>query len=97
MNKGIVKFYNQHGEGVVFIDKKPFYVYGAIYDQDLNELQKLKIIKVETEYIRISNYISNSILRKCQEELIESEEIPRNLFDMTLFKKIMEFGLMEQA
>ena len=65
------------------------------YDQDLNELQKLKIIKVETEYIRISNYISNSILRKCQEELIESEEIPRNLFDMTLFKKIMEFGVKE--
>ena len=27
---GFVQYYNQHGEGVVFIDNKPVYVYGAI-------------------------------------------------------------------
>lgn len=61
MNKGIVKFYNQHGEGVVFIDKKPFYVYGAILGEEIefeiiNELKTYGIGK-------LINVLKNSLNR----------------------------------
>ncbi|WP_022935070.1 class I SAM-dependent RNA methyltransferase [Mesomycoplasma moatsii] len=39
--EGVVEFYNQHGEGVVLNNKKPYYVYGAIIDEKI----KYQILK----------------------------------------------------
>ena len=33
--RGEVKYYNQLGEGVVFKENKPFYVYGAILGEEI--------------------------------------------------------------
>lgn len=34
--KGIVQYYNQHGEGVVFYQNKPVYIYGTIIDEEVS-------------------------------------------------------------
>lgn len=65
------------------------------YDQDLNELKKLNIIMVETDYIRISNYISNSIIRQCQDKLMSGEDIDFAVFDNLLFKNVIELGIKD--
>ena len=63
MNKGIVKFYNQHGEGVVFIDKKPFYVYGAILGEEIEFEIETKKIKSPALLKERNNCLDEAFLR----------------------------------
>lgn len=65
------------------------------YEQDLQELKKLNVILVETDYIKISNYISSRIIRKCQDELFENDNVDIIVFDDLLFKNIIELGMKE--
>ena len=65
------------------------------YNQDLKELKKLNIIQIENEYIRISNYISSSVIRRCQDELMEKDSVRLDLFDALMFKNIIELGLKD--
>ena len=50
---------------------------------------------LDTDYIRISNYISNSIIRRCQDELMQYEEVDFKAFDNVLFKNITEMGIKD--
>lgn len=65
------------------------------YEQDLSELKKLNIVMVETDFIRISNYISSSIIRQCQDELMQYEDVDFKTFDNVLFKNITEMGIKD--
>lgn len=65
------------------------------YEQDLNELKKLNIVMMETDYIKVSNYISSSIIRKCQDKLMKSGDIDIKVFDNILFKNIIEMGIKD--
>lgn len=39
--KGIIEYYNQHGEGVAFYNSKPVYIYGTIKDEEVEfEIQE---------------------------------------------------------
>ena len=44
--KGIVQYYNQHGEGVVFYNEKPVYIYGVIKNEEVT----FRIIKIFKNY-----------------------------------------------
>lgn len=94
----------QYGNGeILHISLKAIYelicerlnVFNIDYKQDLDELKKLNIIIVESDYIRVSNYISIRIMRQCQDELIESESTYSNVFDDILFKNIVDFGIRD--
>lgn len=65
------------------------------YEQDLKELNKLNIVLAETDYIRTTNYISPRIIRKCQDELVESGDINTQIFDNLLFKNILDMGMRD--
>ena len=100
----IIANYFQFGaEEIIHSDLKVIYsllckridIVDVDYEQDLRELNKLNIILVENEYIRTSNYISSSVIRKCQDELMEKDNISLNLFDSSMFKCIMELGLKD--
>ncbi len=63
---GSVSLYNQHGEGVVFIDKKPFYIYGAIVGEEVefevvNELETYGIGKLKKIIKRSRNRVDHEI------------------------------------
>ena len=105
MNKGIVKFYNQHGEGVVFIDKKPFYVYGAILGEEIefeiiNELKTYgigKLINVlKSSLNRVEHNIKNPELIGGY-DLIHMNEEEQKKFKLNRvindFKQIAKFEL----
>lgn len=44
--KGVVQHYNQHGEGVVFYQNKPVYIYGVIKGEEIS----YTIVKVYSTY-----------------------------------------------
>lgn len=65
------------------------------YEQDLNELKKLHIILVEADDIKISNFISNNIIRQCEDALIAEADIDFTVFDNLLFKSVIELGMKD--
>lgn len=65
------------------------------YEQDLRELKKLNIILVENDYVRTSNYISSSVIRQCQDELMIKDDVSLKLFDSAMFKSIIELGIKD--
>lgn len=68
---------------------------GVDYERDRDELSKLNVIRVETDYVTMSGNISNGMIRHCQDALIKQQEVPYRIFDNTLFKSIMEIGMKE--
>lgn len=102
---GIVTFYNQYGEGVVFHNKKPIYVYGAILNEQINyEIIKEhktyglgKLIKVLKPSIhRIDHNISNAHLIGGYDLIHMDEEEQKNFKINRVindFKKIANYHL----
>lgn len=65
------------------------------YEQDLKELNKLNIVLVETDFIKISNYISLRIIRKCQDEFLNKGKLDIQIFDSLLFKNVLDMGMWD--
>ena len=99
----IARFFEYGSEDIQHSDLKIMYslscermgIVDVDYEQDLKELKKLNVILVETDYIKISNFISSRIIRKCQDELLENDNVDTDVFDDFLFKSILEFGMKE--
>ena len=100
----IIAYYFQFGkEEILKSDLQIMYsllceklkVINVDFEQDLVEIKKLNIVFVETDYIRISNYISTSLIRKCQDELINDRQIDPIVFDSLLFKMVIESGMRD--
>lgn len=56
------------------------------YDQDLYELEKLKIIYNTPEYLKVSNVISGNLLERCKSSIIAEKDIDRSVFDDRFIK-----------
>ena len=64
------------------------------FQQDLNELKNLSVIRVESDYIQISSNISAFILEQCIQSFQE-EYADKNTFDEKLFKISAEEGVQQ--
>ncbi|MBR1854099.1 MAG: hypothetical protein IJ794_13320 [Lachnospiraceae bacterium] len=100
----IIAYFFQYGsEEIVYSELEIMYsllckrlgVSHVDFEQDLRELQKLNIVLVETDFVRISNYISLQIIRNCQDELLSKEEVSTQVFDAALFKSIVDKGMRD--
>lgn len=99
----IANFFQYHREEIGLEDLKTIYflfcermhLAHVDFDQDVMELKKLNIIKVESDFIRISNYISSKTLQNCQKDLQESGEIQSHFIDHVFFKTISEHGMKD--
>ena len=97
----IIAFFVKYGQNTISLDVlEIFYkLYCARFkqvdvdfQQDLNELKNLSIIRIESDYIQISSNISAFILEQCIQSFAE-EYIHENTFDETLFKISAELGV----
>lgn len=100
----IIANYFQYGiEEIAYSDLQIMYSYicerleenNMDYEQDLQELRKLNIVLVETDFIRVSNCISPKIIRKCQDELFSKGDMNTQVFDGLLFKSILDMGMRD--
>lgn len=99
----IANFFQYNNEEIGLEDLKTIYflfcermhLANVDFEQDVMELKKLNIIKVESDFIRISNYISSKTLRKCQKDLQESGEIQNEWLDQVFFKTLSENGIKD--
>lgn len=66
------------------------------YDQDLYELEKLKIIYNTPEYLKVSNFISGNLLERCKANIVSEESIDRAVFD-DRFVKLCAMQGVEKA
>lgn len=67
------------------------------YDQDLYELEKLKIIYNTPEYLKVSNVISGNLLERCKTSIIAEDSIDRLVFDDRLVKLCAMQGVEKAA
>lgn len=67
------------------------------YELDLQEVEKLKIIYLTPDYVRVGNNISGSFLEKCKGDLIASGNINRLVFDDRLIKLCIANGIEKAA
>lgn len=67
------------------------------YDQDLDELEKLKIIYNTPEYLKVSNVISGNLLERCKSNIIAEESIDRTVFDDRFVKLCVMQGVEKAA
>ena len=97
----IIAFFVKYGQNSISLDVlEIFYkLYCARFDQvdvdfqqDLNELKNLSIIRVESDYIQISSNISAFILDQCIQSFHE-EYADANTFDEKLFKIAAQEGV----
>ena len=99
----IANFFQYGIEEIAHTDLKIMYSYicerleenNIDYEQDLQELRKLNIVLVETDFIRTSNYISPQIIRKCQDDLFSKGDMDTQVFDGLLFKTILDMGMRD--
>lgn len=66
------------------------------YEQDLYELEKLKIIYNTPEYLKITNDISGNLLERCKASILTEESIDRIVFD-DRFVKLCAMQGIEKA
>jgi len=63
------------------------------FDMDLRELEKLKIIFLEADHIKICNHISNAVLEKCKESIFEEYQNSKSVFDDRVIKLVCTEGI----
>ena len=67
------------------------------YELDLQELEKLKIIYLAPDYVRVGNNISGRFLERCKSDLITHDNINGHVFDDRLVKLCIESGIEKAA
>lgn len=69
-----------------------FNIFGVDFDNDLKELKRWNVIKIEDDFIPVSNHISYKIFDQCIQKFLE-EYPDKYFFDERLFKFVVNDGL----
>lgn len=99
----IANFFQYGSEEIAYSDLQIMYFFlcerlkitNVDYEQDLMELKKLNIVLIESDSIKVSNYISSRIIGKCQDELSNNGGVDYQMFDGLLFKNVREMGMRD--
>lgn len=69
-----------------------FNILNVDFDNDLQELERWNIIKIEDDFIPVNNQISHKVFDKCVDEFLVEYSVD-NLFDERLFKLVAQDSL----
>ena len=58
--------------------------------QDLQELRKMRIVYIESDYVKVCNNITSGVLESCKKALLDSQNTSRRIFDDRLIKMAVE-------